>query len=44
MTDVGLSNKTVSELKNQKKELDLMSVKTFEKLYKCAIKAEKNAQ
>ncbi len=36
--ETGLSNTTVSELKNNKKSLETSAFKTIEKLYLCAIK------
>lgn len=38
MSEVGVSNKTVSELKNNKKSLDKMTIKTFERYLKCAVR------
>lgn len=42
MSEVGVSNKTVSELKNNKKSLEQMSINTFERYLKCAVRHQLN--
>lgn len=41
VSEAGISYTTASLLKKNKKELDSLTIRTFEKLYKCAIKKNK---
>lgn len=42
MAEVGVSNKAVSELKNNKKSLNQMTMRTFERYLKCAVSYQRN--